>query len=84
MAEPRACLEGYRRPDKKFAGAISGEYGGYGKTATFSDIRNCFTISDVFAGALLCKTLNQSCKWPPYTFDVSSEKENCSYKIFSL
>ena len=28
-------------------------------------------------------TLNQKYKWPPYTYHVSSESKNCSYKIVS-
>ena len=56
MAEARACLKVYWGPDKNSfsfekrttpQGASSGEYGGCDKTATSSDFRSFFTISDV-------------------------------------
>jgi hypothetical protein len=37
---------------EKVAWARAGEYGGCGKTVTFSDFKYCFTSSDVCEGAL--------------------------------
>ena len=43
------------RKKKKSHGARSGEYGGWGKTVTFSFFKNVITIAEVWAGALSCR-----------------------------
>ena len=64
MADPSACRDWYFRParnafnfgnKKKSHGAWSGEYGGWGKTVTFSVFKNAVTIAEVWAGALSCR-----------------------------
>ena len=59
MADPSACRDWYFRParnafnfgnKKKSHGARSGEYGGWGKTVTFSFFKNAVTIAEVWAG----------------------------------
>ena len=61
MADPSACRDWYFHParnafnfgNKKIShGARSGEYGGRGKTVTFSFFKNAVTIAEVWAGAL--------------------------------
>ena len=64
MADPSACRDWYFRlarnafnfgNKKKSHGARSGEYGGCGKTVTFSFFKNAVTIAEVLAGALSCR-----------------------------
>ena len=64
MADPSACRDWYFRQarnafnfgnKKKSHGARSGEYGGWGKTVTFSFFKNAVTIAEVWAGALSCR-----------------------------
>jgi hypothetical protein len=64
MADLSACRDLYFRParknfnfgnKKKSHGARSGEYGGWGKTVTFSFFKNAETIAEVWSGALSCR-----------------------------
>ena len=90
MADPSACRDWYFRParnafnfgnKKKSHGARSGEYGGWGKTVTFSFFKNAVTIAEVWAGALSCR--RWTCLKPValrrfFTFSVSSVLRLCS------
>ena len=49
----------------------SGEYGGCGKTVTFSDLSNCLTILDACANHAIDKHLT-SCHWMSFLVVVLS------------
>ena len=77
----KECFQFWKKK-KKSHGARSGEYGGWGKTVTFSFFKNAVTIAEVWAGALSCR--RQTCfnQWPGVvsdnTFSVSSVLRLCS------